>query len=278
MNTYKYFLLISIDILMAANSQVLLAVVQVCDKMLKASSVEQRAVESSNLSNIIKSDESVLEQEHFEEEHHRSLITFPENGSKMEKALFILLYPFNAAIHYTIPDVRVEKEIGELPLTKAFISVTLCIFWLVVSSYVLVESLEEIGRLMNIPHAIIGITISAAGTSVANFVASQCAAKQGFGNMAVSNAFGSNSFIIFVGLGLPWFTFCITKQGGAPYYKLRDEGLTESVILMAIVLVLFIVLMWWNNFVLRRRHAYIFMVGYVLYLCFAVGQSYLEKQ
>ena len=84
---------------MAANSLVILAVVQACDKMLKASSVEQRAVESLNLPNFIKSDESVLQQGHFDEEHHCSLITFPENR---KKTLFILFCPCNAAMNYTV--------------------------------------------------------------------------------------------------------------------------------------------------------------------------------
>ena len=30
-------------------------------------------------------------------------------------------------------------------------------------------------------------------------------AKQGLGNMSVSNAFGSNTFNIFIALALPWF-------------------------------------------------------------------------
>ena len=50
-----------------------------------------------------------------------------------------------------------------------------------------------------------GLTFTAIGTSLPNLFASVLVAKQGLGNMAVSNAFGSNTFNIFVALGFPWF-------------------------------------------------------------------------
>ena len=260
---------------MAANAEVLFKTVEMCDRMLTLVSANA----ATNPEGQTPHPEEIANVDHgTTDEHHHNLIAYSANASITKKILFFLLFPFNAAIHFTIPDIRSDDVIsGNLPLKKAFFAIFICITWLIISSYILVESLEEIGRLMNIPHAIIGITISAAGTSVANFVASQCAAKQGLGNMAVSNAFGSNSFIIFVGLGLPWLTYCITKQGGEPYFKLQDEGLSESVILMAIVLVLFMILMWCNNFVLHRTHAFVFMFGYIVYVGIAIGQSVLVE-
>ncbi|KAF7221459.1 sodium/potassium/calcium exchanger 3-like [Nothobranchius furzeri] len=49
-----------------------------------------------------------------------------------------------------------------------------------------------------------GITFLAAGTSVPDCMASLIVARQGMGDMAVSNSIGSNVFDILVGLGLPW--------------------------------------------------------------------------
>lgn len=48
-------------------------------------------------------------------------------------------------------------------------------------SYAMVRSLEELADLMNIPDAVVGVTVSAAGTSLPNYVASKVAAQQGFG-------------------------------------------------------------------------------------------------
>lgn len=45
----------------------------------------------------------------------------------------------------------------------------------------------------------------AAGTSVPDTISSALVAGAGKGDMAVSNAVGSNIFVILLGLGLPWF-------------------------------------------------------------------------
>jgi Ca2+/Na+ antiporter len=49
-----------------------------------------------------------------------------------------------------------------------------------------------------------GVTVLAAGTSVPDAIGSLLVARDGKGDMAVSNAIGSNVFDILLGLGLPW--------------------------------------------------------------------------
>ena len=63
-----------------------------------------------------------------------------------------------------------------------------------------------------------GLTVTAAGTSLPNLFASLIVAKQGLGNMSVSNAFGSNTFNIFVALAFPWSVGCyMSKPTGLPH-------------------------------------------------------------
>jgi len=71
----------------------------------------------------------------------------------------------------------------------------------------MVKSLEAISYKLQIHAKMIG------ATSLPNFVASQIATRQGFGNMAISNVFGSNTFNILIGLGLPWLLFTATNGG-----------------------------------------------------------------
>lgn len=92
--------------------------------------------------------------------------------------------------------------------------------------------------------------------------------------MAVSNAFGSNTFNIMIGLGLPWLLYTSFGTGFQPYHGLRDEGITESVIILATVLLVFVVLVVPTNFTLYHWHGYLFIVMYVAYLAFAIGQVY----
>ena len=57
--------------------------------------------------------------------------------------------------------------------------------------------------LLNIHPVVMGCIILAAGTSVPDAIGLLLVAKQGQGDMAVSNAIGSNVFDILLGLGLP---------------------------------------------------------------------------
>lgn len=116
---------------------------------------------------------------------------------------------------------------------------------------------------------------SIAGTSLPNYVASKVAAENGFGNQAVSNAFGSNTFNIMVGLGLPWVLYTSFGTGFEPYHGLANEGITESIIILGIVLLVFVVLMFQTGFVLEKWHGVLFIVMYIAYLAFAIGQVYL---
>lgn len=50
-----------------------------------------------------------------------------------------------------------------------------------------------------------GLTFVAAGVSVPDALSSIAVIKEGYGDMAVSNAVGSNVFDILICLGLPWF-------------------------------------------------------------------------
>ena len=128
--------------------------------------------------------------------------------------------------------------------------------------------------MMNIPDAVIGVTVSAAGTSLPNYVASKIAAEKGFGNMAVSNAFGSNTFNIMVALGLPWVLYTSFGTHFEPYHGLRNDGILESVLIMSLVLAVFVVNVLMSGFKLYRWHAFLYICLYVAYLTFAIGQVY----
>lgn len=210
------------------------------------------------------------------DDHMESLIQFPADGDNVEIIFFVLLFPLRFLMHYTVPDVRTLDENGmpQGTLTNAWIAIIMCLVWLVVGSYAMVASLEALAALMNIPDAVVGVTVSAAGTSLPNYVASKVAAQNGFGNMAVSNAFGSNTFNIMIGLGLPWVLYTSVGTHFEPYHGLRNEGIVESVVIMGSVCLVFIVFMIQSGFVLYKWHGIVFIWLYVAYLTFAIGQVY----
>merc|ERR1719230_1324639 len=99
----------------------------------------------------------------------------------------------------TIPDCTAEGNKG-----KYITTFTMSILWIGILSYFMVTWASKLGCLFGIHPAIMGCTILAAGTSVPDAIGSLIVAREGQGDMAVSNAIGSNVFDILLGLGLPW--------------------------------------------------------------------------
>lgn len=103
------------------------------------------------------------------------------------------------------------------------------------------------------------------------------AAENGFGNQAVSNAFGSNTFNIMVGLGLPWMLYISLGNGFEPYHGLKDEQIFESIIILAVLLTLFIVLMIMSGCIIHKWHGIVFLISYGGYISFAILQVYIGE-
>jgi len=208
-----------------------------------------------------------------------TLIEFNADSSNLETIFFLLLFPLRFLIHFTIPDVRSLDENGEMnsSVGKAYLSTLSCLMWLIIGSYAMVASLEALAELMDIPDAVIGFTVSAAGTSLPNYVASKVAAENGFGNQAVSNAFGSNTFNIMVGLGLPWMLYISLGNGFEPYHGLKDEQIFESIIILAVLLTLFVVLMIMSGCIIHKWHGIVFLISYGGYIAFAILQVYIGE-
>merc|ERR1711998_724958 len=80
------------------------------------------------------------------------------------------------------------------------------IVWIALLSYFMATWSTAIGCMLNFNAGLMGLTLVAAGTSIPDALGSITVAREGHGDMAVSNAIGSNVFDIFLGLGLPWFT------------------------------------------------------------------------
>ena len=108
---------------------------------------------------------------------------------------------------------------------------------------------------------------------VIHYIASRIAAERGFGNQAVASVFGSNTFNICVGLGLPWVIYTLV-MGFDPYHDLENEGILDSILVLAGVLLIFVVLVISTNFVLVRWHANLFIGLYFVYIVYAIGQVY----
>ena len=146
-----------------------------------------------------------------------------------------------------------------------------CVAWLVVLSLAMVWCCETLGELLGLPDSVVGLTLSAVGTSLPNLFASISVARRGLGNMAISNALGSNSFNIYIGLGLPWLIYTAVI---GPYHSLPADDIVGPVLVLVFTLLGFLVLLACTGFRLRRGHGVVFLALYLAFLVWAVAKEY----
>jgi hypothetical protein len=59
-----------------------------------------------------------------------------------------------------------------------------------------------------------------------------------------------------------------------PYSGLKDDGITQSILILASVLLVFVVLMFQSGFVLYKWHGNLFVALYVAYIGFSIAQVF----
>jgi len=75
------------------------------------------------------------------------------------------------------------------------------------------------GYTVGIADTVMGLTLIAFGVSLPDVIASLIVVREGLGDMAVSNAVGSNVFDILICLGVPWFIQCVVNQRPVQVYS-----------------------------------------------------------
>jgi K+-dependent Na+/Ca+ exchanger-like protein len=145
-----------------------------------------------------------------------------------------------------------------------------------VCTYVMVDAVNRTGCNLNIQPLIMGLIFLAAGTSVPDALGSIAVAKQGEGDMAVANAFGSNVFDILLGLGVPWFlsTACI---GTRVVFPGAGGQLIEWILILTVILVAFIAALAYNRMRLNQMMGAILMTLYLVYVVVALVRAFAFK-
>ncbi|MCA9975717.1 MAG: hypothetical protein KC413_08195, partial [Anaerolineales bacterium] len=102
----------------------------------------------------------------------------------------------------------------------------------------------------------------AGGSSVPDLLASVFVARDGKGEMAISNAVGSNIFDISIGLGLPWLLILIFQ--GGPIAVGTADLTSSTMVLLSTVVVLFVFLSTGQQ--LSRREGAVLLLLYAAYV------------
>ncbi|XP_023417652.2 sodium/potassium/calcium exchanger 4 isoform X2 [Cavia porcellus] len=192
------------------------------------------------------------------------LSPFSVPEARGDKAKWVFTWPLIFLLCITIPNC--SKPRWERFFMVTFVTATL---WIAVFSYLMVWLVTIIGYTLGIPDVIMGITFLAAGTSVPDCMASLIVARQGLGDMAVSNTIGSNVFDILVGLGVPWGLQTMVINYGSTV-KINSRGLVYSVVLLLGSVALTVLGIHLNKWRLDRKLGIYVLVLYAVFLCFSI--------
>ncbi|KAK9299403.1 hypothetical protein QLX08_007571 [Tetragonisca angustula] len=187
----------------------------------------------------------------------------PTDGSKWTLFTWGLVYPIHFMCRATMPDCRQDKFRNWYPFTFCVSMV-----WISFYSYIMVWMITIIGSTLGIPDTVMGLTFVAAGVSVPDALSSLAVIKEGLGDMAVSNAVGSNVFDILVCLGLPWFIQTAMIQPGS-HVNVTSRGLTYSTVSLLSTVVFLVLATHLNGWKLDRRYGVILMIWYLVFIVFA---------
>lgn len=132
-------------------------------------------------------------------------------------------------------------------------------------SWLLVEQVVHIADILNINATFLALTVLAAGTSIPDLIGSIVVAKQGRGDMAVSNAIGSNIFDVLFGLGFPWLVFIIWHGGTV---SVGRENLTASVLLLFATVVATLFLLIIRNWRIGHKSGLLLIGLYIAYCAY----------
>lgn len=138
-------------------------------------------------------------------------------------------------------------------------------------SFLLVENIIHIADAASINPTFLALTVLAAGTSVPDLIGSIVVAKQGRGDMAVSNAVGSNIFDVLFGLGAPWLIVILAR---GETVQVSTDNLNASIFLLFATVVALLFLMFARNWKISHKSGFALIAlyaGYLIYTWFTVA-------
>lgn len=176
-----------------------------------------------------------------------------EVETKVRKGLGLTSYRL---LNFVIPDPRTKPNLYLLTFILAIAGIGAL-------SFVLVDQVIVIADVLHINPTFLALTVVAAGTSVPDMIGSMVVAKQGRGDMAVSNAIGSNVFNILFGLGIPWLL--VLTFGGKDIVPVGTDNLLASVLLLLATVIAIIFLLVVRKWRIGQKSGLVLIALYIAY-------------
>ncbi|CAD1478169.1 unnamed protein product, partial [Heterotrigona itama] len=190
------------------------------------------------------------------------LFTWSKERTMIAKCWFLFCWPLKFLLYVTIPDARIERLKHWYPLT--FI---MCLIWVGISSYLVSWMTTVVGDTIGIPDSIMGLTFLAAGGNMPEIASIVILARQGDGNMAMSNTLGANILDILLCMGLPWMIKCLMRGKDV---EIVSASISYSVLSTVVCIVILYVVIALFNFKLNKQVGIICLLLYTIFLIFAI--------
>ena len=142
--------------------------------------------------------------------------------------------------------------------------ISLCMIAL--ACYFMVVSAERFAFALGISPVIVALTILAGGSSVPEMISSAVVSKQGRGDMAISNAIGSNIFDVLLSLGIPLLIYNIAV---GELQVVDQANITSSVFLLFVTLIGVISMLMFQRFKATRTYGLVLISTYIVYVLLA---------
>ncbi|XP_055959254.1 sodium/potassium/calcium exchanger 3 [Patella vulgata] len=175
------------------------------------------------------------------------------------RIFWVAMLPVKVLLYITVPDCR-KPGIWRKLFLLTFLS---SIIWVAIFSYLMVWMVTIAGDALEIPDTVMGLTFLAAGTSVPDCLASLLVARDGLGDMAVSNSIGSNIFDILMCLGFPWLLETLIVNTGERVV-ISSAGLTYSSIILLSTVAFLLISIFINKWQVDKKLGLIFLSVYVI--------------
>jgi len=205
------------------------------------------------------------EEKEFKEEEIKDPLQKPlalDDGKWAVFCWYVML-PLTVLTVFTVPDCRKQKW------SKWFVLSFFCsVFWICFYSYIMVWMITVIGFTFGIPDTVMGLTFIAAGVSVPDALSGIAVVREGHGDMAVSNAIGSNVFDILMCLGIPWFLQTAVIEPGSEV-KVLHKGILYSTLTLFSTVVFLILASHSNGWKMDRKFGIILLIWYFVVMAFA---------
>ncbi|XP_066924168.1 sodium/potassium/calcium exchanger 1-like [Clytia hemisphaerica] len=194
--------------------------------------------------------------------------------------LFLVSFPFVIMFTWTIPNCST-------PQTKKYylLSFFMSIAWIAGLSFAMVTLVGRAGCILEIDKFTMGLVVVAIGTSIPDALSSVLVARDGYGDMAVSNAIGSNVFDIDLGLGFPFLISSLIRNFEPVSILSKEEQVQydngEIVMIphvkfgfiLLLVLAMSLIVFGAAKFKLNKYLGLTFVIFYIIFVAYAYIQD-----